>query len=331
MAAQAQSADALVDSVGINVHFSYYGSVYTSQPAQMIQAISKLGIRHLRDQMAWQGMTPSSQFYALHNQLGLVGTKTDYILTDINYPASEIVAYPTLVNDMEAVEASNEYDGSGDPNWALNIKTQQSQLYSTVRNTSALKNITVISPSLAQPQNASQLGNLSTSADVGDSHAYFGGWNPGNPGINGQNDVAYFVRQAQINTPSEATWATETGYWSAQAPYYGGNGVGEALMATYLPRTIFAFWMGGVKRSYIYELADYANTIYFGLMRYDGTPKPAFYAVSNLLTLLSDPGTSFTPGSLSYKITGSSTQLQSLLLAKRDGSYYLALWIEAPG
>jgi hypothetical protein len=126
-------------------------------------------------------------------------------------------------------------------------------------------------------------------------------------------------------------WVTETGFWTADGMYWGGAGDGEALSATYAPRALLEFWLAGAKRTYIYELADFSSSVFFGLIRDDGTPKPAFYAISNLLTLLKDPGPPITPDSLSYSISGAGPQLHQLLLEKRDGSHYLALWIEAPG
>ena len=244
---------------------------------------------------------------------------------------SQVAAYPGLVNDMEAAEVTNEYDGSGDPAWAAKITAQQTALYNQIHGATVTQGVTVIAPSLSQPMDASQLGNISAICDVGDSHAYFAGWNPGNSGTGGENNPAFFMRWAQVNAPSKPVWVTETGYWSVQAPYVGGDGVGEALMATYMPRALFEFWLAGANRTYIYQLADDNSSSFFGLIRQDGSPKPAFYAVSNLLTLLNDPGPSITPGSLSYKLSGASSQVSSLLFQKRDGEYYLALWVEAPG
>ncbi len=157
-AVPAQAADAFVDSVGLNVHFSYYGSVYTSQTPQMLSYLGQLGVRHLRDQMAWQGTSPSSAFYAIHDQLGTMGIKTDFIATSIDYPISQVAAYPGLVNDMEAAEAANEYDATGDPEWATKIEAQQSAIYSTIHGLGGQQSLTVIAPSLAQPQNAPRWG-----------------------------------------------------------------------------------------------------------------------------------------------------------------------------
>jgi len=327
----AQAADAFVDSVGVNVHFGYYGTSYTSQTPQLISYLGQLNVRHVRDSMVWQGTATSSPFYQVHDQLGTMGIKTDYILLSPSFPMSQVAAYPSLVNDLEAVEPANEYDASGDPNWAQTITQQETDLYNQIHGSAETQNITVIAPSLEQPQNASQLGNISAIADVGNTHAYFGGWNPGNAGTGGEANPTYYINLALVDVPAKPVWMTETGYWSVQAPYYGGDGVGEALMATYTPRLLFQSWLAGASRTYIYELADESSTSFFGLIRNDGSAKPAFYAVSNLLALLNDPGAAFTPGSLSYALSGASPQVHQLLFQKRDGSYYLALWVEAAG
>jgi hypothetical protein len=329
-AVPARAADAFVDSVGINVHFGYLGTIYTTQTPQMLSYLAQLNVRHLRDQMVAEAASTASTLFSIHNQLGAMGMKTDYGITSIDFPISQVTAYPTLVNDMEAVEASNEYDASGDPEWAAKIKAQQTSLYNQVRSSTSTKNLTVIAPSLAQSQNASQLGDISAISDTGDSHAYFEGWNPGNPGID-MNNVAYFLRLAHVNVPAKPVWVTETGFWSAQGTYWGGAGDGETLTAAYAPRALLEFWLAGAGRAYLYELADESDITFFGLIRNDGTAKPAYYAVSNLLGLLKDPGASITPGSLSYLLSGASPQVHQALFQKRDGSFYLALWVEAPG
>ncbi len=102
-------------------------------------------------------------------------------------------------------------------------------------------------------------------------------------------------------------------------------------MAQYEPRALLECWLAGVKRTYLYELADFSGSVFFGLFRNDGTAKPAFDSVANLLTLLQDPGAVFSPGTLSLGLGGSTANVHKLLLQKRDGSFYLVLWVEAPG
>jgi hypothetical protein len=323
-------ADKFVDSVGLNVHFSYYGSIYTNLSSQLIQDIGQLGVRHLRDQMAWEGTVESaSPFYTIHNQLALKGVKTDYILTSITYPMSQVAAYPTLVNDMEAAEPANEFDASGDPNWIEKITGQETSLYQQMNSSSRTSAMTVLSPSLAQPANAAQLGKMGRISDAGNSHAYFGGWNPGNSGSGGANNPAYFMNLAEMNNPGQPIWVSETGFWTLPGAYYGGYGSSEAAQATYEPRALLDFWNAGAARTYLYELADYAGNLYWGLLREDGSAKPSFGAIQNLLQTLTDPGQAFTPDPLAYSLTGGDSQIQRALFQKRDGSYYLAIWVEA--
>jgi hypothetical protein len=231
-----------------------------------------------------------------------------------------------LVNDMEAVEATNEYDTSGDSQWVANIKSQQATLYNQIKGSAQTQGVTVLSPSVSQSFDDPQLGNLSAISDVSNLHSYFAGWNPGNSGTGGAANPGYFLQY--VNDPGKPTWVTETGYWSIQAPYYGGYGVGQALQATYSTRAAFEWWMSGAARSYMYELVDTDTSHNFGLIDMAGNPKPSFYAVKNLLNLLSDRGYAFTPGSLAYSVTGSTGNVKQLLFQKHDGSFYLALWLE---
>jgi hypothetical protein len=50
----------------------------------------------------------------------------------------------------------------------------------------------------------------------------------------------------------------------------------------------------------------------------------------NLIALLADPGAVFTPGGLTYRIDGTTESVHHTLLQKRDGSFFLALWLEVP-
>ena len=57
-------------------------------------------------------------------------------------------------------------------------------------------------------------------------------------------------------------------------------------------------------------------------------PKPAFTALSRFLALLSDLGPAFTPGRLAFGLSNASVSVHQLLLQKRSGLFYLALWRE---
>jgi hypothetical protein len=65
---------------------------------------------------------------------------------------------------------------------------------------------------------------------------------------------------------------------------------------------------------------------YYGLLRYDGTEKPAFTTLQNLIAILKDPGSSLQPGSLEIQFSGGPPTMHYLLLEKSNGNYYLAIW-----
>ena len=78
--------------------------------------------------------------------------------------------------------------------------------------------------------------------------------------------------------------ATETGYHTLARP--GRAGVSEAAAAIYIPRLLLNNFAAGVKRTFLYELLDegmspHDNEQHWGLVRYDGAPKPAYHTLSN--------------------------------------------------
>ena len=87
-------------------------------------------------------------------------------------------------------------------------------------------------------------------------------------------------------------------------------------------------------KSLLYEFLDLkAQPDYseanFGMLRWNGEPKPAYTAIKNLIALLRDPGPAFTPGTLEFSINGDVEPARHILLQKRDGRFYLLLWINA--
>jgi hypothetical protein len=108
--------------------------------------------------------------------------------------------------------------------------------------------------------------------------------------------------------------------------------VTEAVAAHYTPRLLLEYHQRGV-RSFLYELFDQTHepTLswreqHFGLIRADGTRKPAYDAVRNLLNLTADPGPGFAPQTLSYTATSSVAGLRQTLVQRRDGVFVLLLW-----
>jgi len=324
-----RGAGDFINSIGVNVHFSYYGSIYTNNQPLIFRSLEQLGIHHLRDGVCWQGATPHNTYYIVHQQLAQMGFKTDYVLP-MNETQAHLAVYPGLVTDMEAIEPANEWDNSGDTDWVADIQTQLSAIYSTIHPKGAASPITVLAPALAYPRNAPMLGNVAKISDAGNLHGYFGGLNP----VNDSASPAFYLQLMQSNTPKMATWVTETGYFAQPGPIFGMDGVTPAIQSVYSIRALLEYWNAGATRTYFYELADDLEAgqnpadYHWGLLDTNGSPKPAFTALENLTMLLQDPGPSYTPKPLPLSIQVSSPTVHYALLGKRDGSYYVAIWNE---
>ena len=126
------------------------------------------------------------------------------------------------------------------------------------------------------------------------------------------------------NERGHQVWTTETGYPQSYVPLDRAN--------KYYSRLFFEFFNHGIVRTYAYQLLDEytsegsGSTI--GLLYSDGTPKPQFTTISNIISILNDPGGGFNPGSLGYSIGGAQGTLHHTLLEKRNGTFYLVLWLE---
>jgi hypothetical protein len=106
-------------------------------------------------------------------------------------------------------------------------------------------------------------------------------------------------------------------------------------MGRYVPRLFLDYFAAGVARTFAYELLDEGTARdeieqNFGLLRHDGSPKPAFVALRCLLATLADPGPPFRPAPIRYRLDGGAPALRRAHFRKRDGRAYIVLWLDAP-
>lgn len=326
-AQHAVSSDAFVDSVGMNVHLHYTDTLYGTNFPLIENSLLLLGVRHVRDGLVDTTWQP---YYDRHNELGQLGIRSIFS-TSVNQRDALFHQYPGRMSQcFDGYENQNEYDISGDSNWVAKLTASMTSLSSADRDGRGTR-FPIIGPSLTQINSYPALGDQHNLFDFANMHNYVGSRHPGTIGWgsfdakgNSYGSIAYNLDEVATTAPGLPVITTETGYTTDLSR---GNSVTEAVAAVYMPRLLLEQWNAGVKRTYLYELlSDIGQD--FGLMRADGSYKPAFYAVSNLLTLLSDKGASFTPGSFPYTLNEADGNVHRLLLQKQDGSFYLALWLE---
>ena len=327
----AKSADALVNSIGVNIHLSYFqtpdGTAFSTVIKPKLQA---LGVRHLRE----NGTVSSNNdwmntVYGRARQLGQLGMRFNFVMrpgesgsyTNVDHFDRLMTWVAPYVENFEGL---NEHDLSGRANWATEARTFQQALWTKVKNDPRTVNMPVFGPSMGRPAAAAQVGDISAYMNYSAIHPYPGGGVP-------SASLAYHRTNLQPLSKSRGFVATESGYHTALNWDGSHPAVTESAQGRYVPRLSLEFYEAGLPRTYMYELIDQGTSLthredHFGLLRNDGSEKPAFRALANMIAILKDPGSTFTPGSLGFTVTGDTIGIRKALYQKRDGRFYLAIW-----
>lgn len=235
----------------------------------------------------------------------------------------------------------------------------QTRLYRKFKSDPATKTLIIVGPGLGKTYDAGNSaganplrdGKLKNVADFGNFHPYPGGntfsvpfaygtiekylWTGTQPSAN-IDEFPYAFEQYGPAFGGRPMIATETGYSTFRAH------TSEVVQGKYVPRLFLEYFLRGVKRTYLYEFVDERNNLddresCFGLLRSDLTPKPAYTALKNLLSLLADGKSSGKSATREWDYTikaspgGEWNRLQyvhHLLLEKSNGESYLVLWHE---
>jgi len=321
----ARSADSFVDSIGVNTHTYYSNTKYYQDFGTITQRLKELGVRHVRENL----VPNRSDQYKMLNALAAQGIKSTLILGDPREGSqglSKLVSIAAgMPGSIDALEGPNEWDLTAwGTNWMSTLAPYQAELWQKVKATPSLAGIPVIGPSLGNTDSVAS--DLSGYLEYGNLHSYP---NAEPPEWNLSNHLKWATRMSA----SKPVMSTETGYHNALAYSGGHRPISEAAEAVYLPRLFLEYYRRGIVRTFSYELLDefpdsgkHEAESNFGLLRNDLSPKPAYTALQNLISICSDKGTSFTPGKLDYTLSGDQSELRQLLLQKSDGSYYLVLW-----
>ncbi|WP_145271374.1 glycoside hydrolase 5 family protein [Tautonia plasticadhaerens] len=325
-AEQARPADAFVDSIGVNVHLGNTDTIYRRYDEIIRPRLAELGVRHVRDGLRAE----RRDVIARLNDLTTLGIRSILIVS----PEEAVEITRAASASTWAVEGRNEPDNKGG-GWEERTRQEQAALYRAIKGDPATDQLPVVISGMANTRDSpGKLGSLVESLDYGNMHSYPGGLPPtsGGWGI----PLSKAIAEARKVCDGKPIVATETGYHNRLAER-GHPGVSETAEAKYLPRLLLTYFDHGIARAYLYEFADekpdpeYGDKEqHFGLLRVDGTPKPAFVALKNLIALLADPGPAFEPGALAHALEGDQQDIRRVLLARRDGTFDLILWQEVP-
>ena len=342
-------SEKFVSSVGLATHFSYDDLLpYGHDRDKTIASLIATGARFVRD-----GLSVSVNGESNDKYWGTMRTLTDsgMKLVLVTYPTrlggTEVDRFPykdqrpldTAVArvgaaNILAFEGPNEVDNNSD-NWGGKktygewARTYQASMYARAKKLAP--SISVLGLTVTSAAGAHEVGDISAISDAGTLHPY----------PDGDIPTAHLGRMesdfAAINAAKKPWWVTETGYHTSpnatEALYQPG--VSDIAQSKYVPRLYLDYFAAGIPHTSVYELIDEHDDrtnaeANYGLMYYDGEPKPAYGALKNLLALLSDRGAPFTPSSLDYTLTGASSTIRQSLFEKRDGRFYLVLWNDVP-
>ncbi len=332
LAAPAKPADGLVDSIGVNTHFGHTDTAYSKVEDVIIPRLQELGIRHLRDHM--RNDAPAME--ALQKRLAGMGFRF-LLITQINMTPPNIAGWLERLGPeaVFAVEGPNEYDLFGGPEWPTELASHTRMLWSLIQNDPKFQTITVAGPSLVdhRKDDYPKLGDQSAYMEVGNFHWYYAGWPPSATGADFKK-LEVIINRYRPVTGDKPFIVSECGYHNVVGDT-NHWGTPKDVAAKYLPAMFLYHYGYGLVRSYSYELIDQFDKPSdregnFGLLQSDGQPKPAFTALKNLISVLSDRGPEFQAEELNYQLTGDTQDVQTLLLQKRNGDFYLAFWSGKP-
>jgi hypothetical protein len=330
----ARSAFDFVNSIGANTHLNYFDRLYGN--FSLVQReLSSIGIRHLRDGVHLQDPAYNAMLYGRWVQLSKMGIRFDAVVdprSNLGPITPDLLqkAYDLSGHSIECFEGPNELDVSGMKDWTEVARNFDDALFRAARSMPGGGHVQVIGPSMAFARHGNEVGDLSKHIDFGNLHSYPAGKMPS----------AAFPEQINLArelSGGNAIVVTETGYHNALNDHHDQPAVSESAAAKYIPRLFLEDFAHGIPRTYLYEFLDEApdpalkdNQLHWGLIRANGTEKPAFVALKNLISELDDTAEPVQRRQLAWALSVSGKQVHHLLLQKSTGEFDLIFWQDVP-
>ena len=348
----ARSAADFTTSAGINTHLGYSDSVYWQKWPMVRDRLLELGVSHIRDGTFAAGYPDviGPLVAARYNELGAKGIKGNLLvgheqaMTPITLQQRLNWVRENVADFTLSIEGSNEFDThGGDPGRIESLRAMQCEIHRRVKGDPLLASKPVVGSSSGNFHSDEiwygEIGDLSRCLDKGNLHPYSGS-DP--PHRRLSRDLSVAMTWARAVFGDKPLWATESGYWNTTH----SGGVSEAAAATYVPRAFLENFRRGIERTQAYELIDLdtgSDQVIdnYGLLRSDGSRKPAFTALRNLLAIVKD--TAPASGRLGFGIVCTANcrygdpnayptedgPIRHVLLRHSTGAYFLAVWSES--
>ena len=333
--------NSLEDQIGVNVHLGFYNTPYGNYENLVRPLLKDLGVRHLRD-VAITDLAASKEYYRRLADLVERGFDFSLVVFDDTVPtySADITALPQIAKKLGKgllyLEGTNEPNLKGFAEWGEITKRSQQALFSTKTHDTRFNAISVLGPT-PWGKDASLLGDLSSVVDKGNWHTYSGGQFPE---FTGKASISDYLAQSAHLFPGKAMVITEDGYHSAlDVPVHGHRPTPENVITKYLPRLLLRNIALGIERTYLYELIDTRirgstdPESNFGLARADGTKKPAYYAIKNLLGIFNERKLTLAAGAAPRMGFGISPCLEAMKVMQfrgREATTFLVMWLGLP-
>jgi hypothetical protein len=337
-------AQDFVDSVGVNTHIRHKGSYYDTQFDAMKQRLLSAHITHIRDgAIDLDGVFYPRDGAERFSELGKAGIRITYVFHA--FVTKEFVqGWPARVSpSFEAYEAPNEFNQKKDMPWAEAMRIWLPMFRDYVRSNPATANYPILAPSIADVGGNphGMLGDQQANLDYGNIHKYYRAYNPATTGYGKQGvapcqafkygELAYEMCQQTRVSGNKPIVATEAGYGSDPAAQ---NQVSREVQARYISRMLMLHLKAGIKRTFVYQLADWGRDTggNMGLLDGNGGEKPAWRQLFALMNELADDKASKQDAAKPLPVTlgGETTDVEALAFEKADGSYRLVVWLEKP-
>lgn len=291
----------------------------------------------------------ANTYQMAYDSLASLYLRIDRAAGDPNLPGAlnDTLDYAELIgpSKLVGIEGPNEYNANtylqtvgqcgATQSWAASypwrsrLRTWFGWLFDAVNARPAIANVPVVGPSFSKECDAAAFMHQgfapSPGFDAGNMHLY------PNPGLTWEARVEQVNALFQQMAGGDPIVVTETGY-SAATQAGSGPVISEEGRAKMLPRVFLENLRRGYQRTFWYQLLDGEPTnpadpeAAFGLINSSLVRQPSYYAMRQLIAATTDPGAPYSPGPLSYELTGNQSGVRSMLLGRRDGSHILAVW-----